>query len=148
MKFLRDHVGHAPVLLWGAGVIIENPEGEILLQRRADNHCWGIAGGSIELGESTEEAAKRELFEETGLIADELELFSVFSGKNQHYIYPNGDEVHVVDIIYRCKKYHGSLRRQEEEVEELRFFHLDAIPENLSPPQRDSIEKYAAMRRK
>ena len=148
VKFLRDHVGHAPVLLCGAGVIIENPEGEILLQRRADNHCWGIAGGSIELGESTEEAAKRELFEDTGLIADELELFSVFSGKNQHYIYPNGDEVHVVDIIYRCKKYHGSLRRQEEEVEELRFFPLDAIPENLSPPQRDSIEKYAAMRRK
>ena len=53
-----------------------------------------------------------------------------------------------MDIIYRCKKYHGSLRRQEEEVEELRFFPLDAIPENLSPPQRDSIEKYAAMRRK
>ena len=148
MKFLRDHEDHTRVLQCGAGVIIENPEGEILLQRRADNHCWGIAGGSIELGESTEEAAKRELFEETGLIADELELFSVFSGKNQHYIYPNGDEVHVVDIIYRCKKYHGSLRRQEEEVEELRFFHLDAIPENLSPPQRDSIEKYAAMRRK
>ena len=148
IQFLRKHVGHAPILLCGAGVIVENAEGEILLQRRADNHCWGIAGGSIELGESTEEAAKRELFEETGLIADELELFSVFSGKNQHYIYPNGDEVHVVDIIYRCKKYHGSLRRQEEEVEELRFFHLDAIPENLSPPQRDSIEKYAAMRRK
>lgn len=148
IKYLREYVGHAPLLMCGACVIIENPEGEILLQLRADNHCWGIAGGAVELGESTEEAARRELLEETGLVADELELFSVFSGKNQHYIYPNGDEVHVVDVVYSCKRYHGSMERQAEEVDELRFFPLDAIPENLSPPQRDSIEKYAAMRRK
>ena len=37
--------------------------------------------------------SKRELFEETGLIAHDLELFGVFSGKDLHYIYPNGDEV-------------------------------------------------------
>lgn len=148
IKFLRDHVGRAPVLRCGACVIVENAAGEILLQLRADNHCWGIAGGAVELGESTEEAAKRELFEETGLVADELELFSVFSGENQHYVYPNGDEVYVVDIVYSCRKYHGSLRRQEEEVEELRFFPIDGLPENVSPPQRDSIEEYTAMRRK
>lgn len=40
MKFLRSHVGHAPLLQVGAGIILENEKGEILLQLRTDNHCW------------------------------------------------------------------------------------------------------------
>ncbi len=144
MKFLRDHVGHAPVLLCGAGVILENEKGELLLQKRADNHCWTFSGGAVELGEKVEEAAARELLEETGLVAEQLELFSVFSGENQHYTYPNGDEVHIVVIVFSCKRYHGTLKAQEEEVEELRFFPPDALPENLSPPDVDALRAYAA----
>lgn len=69
-----------------------------------DNHQWGYAGGSIELGETVEEAAKRELFEEMGLVADEMELFYINSGEETHYIYPNGDEVYNVEIIYICQQ--------------------------------------------
>lgn len=64
---------------------------------------------------------KRELFEEMGLVADEMELFYINSGEETHYIYPNGDEVYNVEIIYICRKYHGTIKRQEEEVEELKF---------------------------
>ncbi len=71
----------------GAGIIIENERGEILLGRRCDNDCWKHAGGSTELGESCEETARRELFEEMGLIANTLELLGVFSGKDTHCIY-------------------------------------------------------------
>lgn len=78
---LRKIVGHRPLLQVGASVIIENKEGKILLQKRKDNHCWGYAGGSVELNENVEDAAKRELFEETGLTANSLELFGVFSEK-------------------------------------------------------------------
>ena len=97
---LRKIVGHRPLLQVGASVIVEDKEGRILLQLRSDNHCWGYAGGSVELDEDVEEAAKRELFEETGLVAKELTLFGVFSGKDTHYVYPNGDEVSNVDIVY------------------------------------------------
>ena len=69
---LRKIVGHAPLLQCAASVIIENGQGEILLGRRTDNHQWGYSGGSIELGETVEECAKRELFEEMGLVAEEL----------------------------------------------------------------------------
>lgn len=148
VKFLREHVGHAPIQLCSAGVLVENENGEILLQLRADNHCWSLSGGAVELGESTEEAAKRELFEETGLIADELVLFSVFSGEQQHYIYPNGDEVHLIITLYLCRKYHGTLQGQQAEVSELRFFPIDALPEAISPPERNLIVQYAAMRKK
>ena len=77
---LRKLVGHIPLLQCGASVIVENEKGEVLLQQRTDNGCWGYAGGSVELYEVVEEAARRELEEETGLIADEMELLGVFSG--------------------------------------------------------------------
>lgn len=139
---LRKVVGHRPLLQVGASVIVEDQQGRILLQLRSDNHCWGYAGGSVELDEVVEDAAKRELLEETGLIANELELFGIFSGKETHYIYPNGDEVSTVDIVYLCKNYSGTLKCQEGEVEDLQFFCWNEVPDKISPPIRLAINQW------
>ena len=144
---LRTVVGHRPLLQVGASVIVVDSENRILLQLRSDNHCWGYAGGSVELDEDVEDAAKRELLEETGLIAESLELFWVFSGKDLHYIYPNGDEVSNVDIVYVCKQYHGTLKCQSGEVEELKFFHIDEIPENISKPISKALNRWIELNR-
>ena len=145
---LRAIVGHRPLLQVGASVIVVDPENRILLQLRSDNHCWGYAGGSVELDEVVEEAAKRELFEETGLIAEQLELFGVFSGKDIHYIYPNGDEVSNIDIVYVCKQYTGALKCQDGEVDALKFFRIDEIPENLSKPIRKPLYQWIEQNRR
>ena len=108
---LRKFVGHRPLIQVGAGIIVEDPEGRVLLQLRSDNHCWGYCGGSIELDERVEDAAKRELFEETGLTAEDLSLFGVWSGPELHYVYPNGDEVSNIDIVFLCRKFSGTLKR-------------------------------------
>lgn len=145
---LRKIVGHRPLLQVGASVIVEDEKGRILLQKRSDNHYWGYAGGSIELDENVEDAAKRELFEETGLTADRLELFGIFSGKDMHYIYPNGDEVSNIDIVYICRDYTGTLRRQENEVEELKFFALNEIPQKISPPVQKPLNQWIELQKK
>ena len=76
-----------------------------------------------------------------GLIADKLEFFMVNSGKEVHYIYPNGDEVSNIEIVYLCHQYHGEICRQEEEMEELRFFDPDEISlEMISPPIRPAVK--------
>lgn len=148
MKTMRKLVGHIPILQCGAGVIVENKAGEILLQLRKDNNCWGYPGGSIEIDEVVEDAAKRELFEETGIVASNLELFGVFSGKEMHYIYPNGDEVSNIAIVYICKDYAEELNAQQSEVIELKFFNIENLPKNLSPPDIKVIETYITSRTK
>lgn len=140
---LRQFVGHRPLLQCAGSVMIENEKGEILLGKRTDNHLWGYAGGSIELTETVEECAKRELFEEMGLIAEDMEFFMVNSGMEAHYVYPNGDEVYNVEIIYLCKHFHGELKRQVEEIEDLRFFSPNEITlDMISPPIRPVFRKY------
>ena len=131
---LRKTVGHRPLLQVGASVIVEDAQGRVLLQKRTDNHCWGYAGGSTELDERVEDAAARELLEETGLVANKLKLFGVFSGPELHYIYPNGDEVSNIDVVFLCRDYSGTLRCQQEESEAFRFFEAGKLPEKLSPP--------------
>ena len=142
---LRKELGHRPLIMAGACVLFINEKNEILLQERADNHYWGYPGGSMELGESFEECAKREAFEESGLIADELLYFDTKSGKSTHYIYPNGDEIYVAVVVFLCRKYHGEMKVQEEEVIQQRFFSEDELPERMDPMNEDFIRRAFAM---
>lgn len=139
---MRKIVGHRTIIQCAASVIVINDKGHLLLGRRTDNHKWGYSGGSIEIDEKAEDCAKRELFEEMGLIADELEFFMINSGHEAHYIYPNGDEVSNIELVWLCRKYHGTVTPQQSEMEELKFFSLEELHLNdISPPIRPVIRK-------
>ncbi|MBE6755566.1 MAG: NUDIX domain-containing protein [Ruminococcaceae bacterium] len=139
---LRKAVGHRPLLQVGASVIVIDELGRILLQLRSDNNTWGYAGGSVEIDEKVEDTARRELYEETGLIAKQLSLLGVFSGKELHNIYPNGDEVSNIDIVFICKNYEGNLKCQAGEVENLKFFDISDLPDDIFKPNIPAIEEY------
>ena len=143
---MRQRVGHIPLMQCGASVIVENERGEILLQLRSDTNDWAYAGGSVELYERVEDAAARELQEETGLVAEGLELLGVFSGERLRYTYPNGDQVSNIDVVFICRRYHGELRGQKGEVEALRFFAPEALPEDVFAPIRPALEAYLLSR--
>ena len=140
---MRKLVGHRTIMQCAGSIMCVDGQGRVLLGRRTDNHLWGYSGGALEIDERVEDCARRELEEEMGLIADELEFFCINSGPETHYIYPNGDEVSNMEIVYLCRKYHGELRRQESEMEELRFFDIGDISlDMISPPIRPVMDRY------
>jgi 8-oxo-dGTP pyrophosphatase MutT (NUDIX family) len=133
IKSMRKYIGHERLLVVGASVIVHK-NGMLLMQKRRDNDCWGYHGGCVELGETVEETAMRELYEETGLTAHSLELIGVFSGKDLFYTYPNGDMVSIIDVVFLCEDFTGELIAQTDETTDLQWFRLSELPENISPP--------------
>ncbi|MEH7442502.1 NUDIX hydrolase [Bacillus sp. JJ1122] len=140
---LRNIVGNQPLILVGVAVAVINEAGEFLLQKRRDG-IWGVPGGFIELGESTEEAGRREVLEETGIEIGKLDLVGVFSGK-QHYVkLPNGDEFYPVTIAYVTKEIKGGIIKPDgTETTEAKFFRVNELPGELNPLIKDLITKYS-----
>lgn len=140
---MRKLVGHRTLIQCAASIICVDEQGRILLGKRSDNKMWGYSGGAVEIDERVEDCAKRELYEEMGLTAEELKFFYVNSGPEAHYIYPNGDEVSNFEIIYICRKWHGEPKSLDGEMEELRFFSCEEIDlSEISPPIRQVVAAY------
>jgi ADP-ribose pyrophosphatase YjhB (NUDIX family) len=125
-------IGKERLMLAGASVYVYR-DGRVLLQRRKDDGCWSDHGGCVEIGEKVEDAAKRELFEETGLSANSLELIGVFSGEEMLHTYPNGDKVYIVAVSFLCEDFSGEPLGETDETSELKWFPMDGLPENISP---------------
>ena len=135
-----EGVGNRPLQMVGCGVFLFDEQDRVLLERRADDGTWCVPGGSMELGETPEEAARRECLEETGLLAKDLCFFNMQAGEKRHFTYPNGDEVYALDINFVCRSYEGTLKRQEEEVLQLQFFGKSELPNDLSAFDKELIE--------
>ena len=128
---MRNLVGNHPLILIGSHAIILNEKMKYCRRLRTDFNRWSIIGGALEYNETLEDALKREVFEETGLIIKNPELFRTYSGPDFFQIYPNGDQVNGVLVVYICREFHGELVCDQSESKELRFFPLDELPSNL-----------------
>lgn len=131
-------VGTEPVIMVGAGVILFDGTGKLLMQRRADGGTWGLIGGYMELGETPEAAARREALEETGLSVGRLELFDVFSTDGL-WTYLSGDRVQIITVMFLTDSMTGDLKPDAEGLE-LRYFALGSLPEPLFPPALPMLE--------
>lgn len=140
---LRAIIGHRPVILVGANVIIVDGNERVLLQKRTEPHgAWGLPGGLMELGESAEETARREVYEETGLKIGEMNLIGVFSGADYYIKVSNGDEFYVVAIAYMATDVSGEARVNDNESIEVAYFHPDELPNPLIGSHREMLEAY------
>lgn len=144
---LKPELRHMPLFQNGSAIIVENKEKEILLEEKVDREIWCLPGGLQELGETFEEVAIRELFEETGLKVNKenLVLIDVISGESRKDTYPNGDKVYNNTVLYVVSKYTGKLDCDyaeiidknngnfvmQKESKDLKFFAVNKLPQNL-----------------
>ena len=111
IQWIRSKVGHDKVIFTFAGGCIFNDKGEVLLQRRGDSNLWGFPGGAVELGETPQMAAIREIKEETGLDVEVGRAIGVYSDLD--ITYASGDRAQsIVSVKYLdsvlCSYPHGN----------------------------------------
>ncbi len=141
VKELRELVGHRPLILPGAVVLILNDKNELLLQHRSDGG-WGLPGGLMELGESMEETARREVKEETNLTIGSLKLLGIFSGEEYYLKVANGDEFYSVTAVYTTDEIQGDIKIDRTESVDVQFFQLNHLPNDLLDVYRNFITTY------
>ena len=137
---IRKKVGHDPVFMpFSCGVIIK--DNTILLQKRKDDGTWSLHGGSLELGETFEDALKRELAEELNIRVTKYEMICYQAGEESHHFYPNKDEVYSVGIVFLITDYKGIITPDNDEVVDLKWFPLDKLPGNFFHSDKVLIPK-------
>ncbi len=112
----------------GVGILIIK-DNKILLGKRKNAHgadTWAPPGGHLEFGESWQDCAKREVFEETGIEIVNVTLYAVtndvFTQENKHY----------VTIFMITNTFLGEPKIMEpEKCESWSFFPIDQLPDNL-----------------
>lgn len=127
VKELRKFVGNDPLLIPHSVAVVINKNNEVLFETRSDDGFLDFPGGAIEIGEDAVDAMKRELFEETNIVAKDATLFNVYSGPITYYKYKNGNEIYGIDLVYIVRDYEGNLVPEKSEVSQLNFISLDKI---------------------
>jgi ADP-ribose pyrophosphatase YjhB (NUDIX family) len=135
---LRKEIGPRKIILNCAGALIIR-DGKILFQRRTDNGKWGLIGGLVEMNETYEEAALREIREETGLEVKLTSFLGIFH--NHDMVWSNGDAAHVISAMFTAEIVSGEPRIDEESFE-LRFFGTDELPDLFAEDHIAALEAW------
>ncbi len=136
---LRRLTGPERIITIGAGAVIQNAAGQVLLTLRREG-IWGIPAGLMELGESISGTLVREAQEEMNAEIAVRELVGAFTGPDTFHTYPDGNQVQIVSTLFRADLLGDHLRPDGHEIRELRWFDPDALPEEMAHRHRKLVE--------
>lgn len=128
-------VGEYKLNVRAAAVIIHN--NKILMHKNTNKNHYGLIGGRVEIGESSEETVKREVKEE---LNKEIELLEYISTV-ENFFTMNGKKYHEILFIYRAEFKNEEDKKLEETLENhegkdyLKYYWIDL----------DKIDKYNIM---
>lgn len=127
----------------GVAVVIFR-QGRILLGERIGSHSantWATPGGHLELGESIEECAKRETFEETGLKVDSFKKIGftndIFEQDGKHYI--------TLFVAASCSS-GDPIVAEPNKCKQWQWFELNGLPEPLFLPLINLLKEPVSLR--
>jgi ADP-ribose pyrophosphatase YjhB (NUDIX family) len=133
------------LLYWGYGVwcrlirpltlgvrVMVIEEGRLLLVKPVYMDYWTLPGGGVKRGETLEQTARREVWEETGVRLGSLTLLGLYDNFSEG----KRDYVALFQAEFLSRENVSSW-----EVERAEFFHMEDLPTNLSPAVRQRLEE-------
>jgi len=142
IRQLRAKIGTMKILVPGVRTLVFDGDGRLLLERQRVFGSWALPHGCVDVGESALDAAIRETEEEVGVRIERARLFGIYTDPKYGVVYPNGDEVQTFTIAFVAEAWSGAPRPDGDEVAEVGFFALDALPEPIYAIHRETIEDW------
>lgn len=138
MRRGQDYIGVS------AGAMVFNDKGELFLSQRSQ-HCqnerghWETPGGSVEFGETLEQAVRREMLEEYGV---EVEVVQQFPAAD-HFIPADGQHWVATTFLARFKPGQAPKILEPDKCDQIGWFALDKLPQPLSIITQADLKMYA-----
>lgn len=107
-------------------LVINKKTTEILLIKRLNEpfkNYWALPGGFVDEGEDLEQAARRELFEETNIETDEMTQIGAFGKPNRD---PRG---HMISVAYQTDLIENQIVKAKDDAKEVKWFSINDLPE-------------------
>jgi 8-oxo-dGTP pyrophosphatase MutT (NUDIX family) len=137
IDYLNDpNAPRANSLVVAVAAIVRDDAGRILLIRRSDNDYWALPGGAQDIGESTAQAAVREVAEETGVTVVISGISGIYSNPSHVIAYDDGEVRQEFSICFHARPTGGDLRSGSE----------SKSVEWVDPAALDSLRIHPSMR--
>ena len=137
MKKGIDYIGVS------AGAMILDDQGRVFLSKRSQNTsnqrgCWETPGGSVNFGETLEDAVRREIREEYDVEIDILEQWpaesDIIPQENQHWV--------STTFLAKLKPEETPKIMEPHKCDEIGWFELDNLPKPLSTITGLDLKRY------
>jgi len=129
-----------------AGGVVIKGEGDAVQvalasrRTRQGDLVWGLPKGAVEVGEKPEEAALREVKEETGLVAE----IQGPLGDISYWFVWGGERVRKRVSFYLMEAVGGDVSEHDHEMEEVRWFPLAGAVRSAAYPSEQDVIRRAA----
>lgn len=107
-------------------LVINKKTNEILLIKRLNEpykDCWALPGGFVDENEDLEQAARRELFEETNIETDKMIQIGAFG---KPYRDPRG---HMISVAYHTNLVENQIVKAKDDAKEVKWFFSNDLPD-------------------
>lgn len=124
---------------FSAGGVVFNDKNQVLLTKHSQNKHWSFPKGLIDPGQTSKEAALREVREEGGIEAEIVDKVGY-----SKYVYTlNGEKIFKVVTYFLMKYKNGDPKNHDFEVEEAGWFEVDDAIKQLTFTQDKVLLKKA-----